>query len=491
MCLSPITIPTQTKYISLAHRDPFLMQVPCGHCAECSTTLSNQWYYRSWYEWQELSFAGGYVLFDTLTYNDKYLPHLSDTWTFLQKNEDFPCFNYQHIRKFLQLLRTRLIRAGYSKNAFRYFLCSEYGSSEYYNFRGCLRKAQHRPHYHLLLYVYDTRIEPVYLSKLIASIWHYGRTDGVPYKGTKYLFDKRVFMSDCSLVTRLYTCKYVSKYVQKSCEFDKQIRVRVVKVMQRLAAYADPVTPDDWLEKEEAHRERLKLLRLVNQFHRQSQHFGEAALGDIDLNQLFKDGCLYMPDSKGIRIPIPFPTYYKRKIFYDLIEFNGSRYWVLNELGQQFKAVRYPENKQRLIDRYACVIQQNRLGFDAIELANYVLDERGRIIADNPQSTLIERINEIDLFNYSTCSDKLQFGCRGLSADWLGDSQQGYLKQVFTNRISLQHFVEKCVYFDDRLEKQLDKLLSCMCETNKGKQQFFEFKQRMTNLFKHSFPLIM
>lgn len=491
MCLSPITIPTQTKYVSLSHKDSFLMQVPCGHCAECATTLSNQWYYRSWYEWQELALAGGYVIFDTLTYSDKYLPRLSDTWTFISRSEDYPCFNYQHIRKFLQLLRTRLIRAGYSKNAFRYFLSSEYGSSDYYNYRGRLRRAKHRPHYHVLFYVYDTRINPVYFSNLIASIWHYGRTDGVPYKGTKYLYDKRVFMSDCALKTRLSTCKYVSKYVQKSCEFDKQIRIRVTKVMHRIAAYVDPVTSEKWLETENAHRERLKLLRMVNQFHRQSQHFGESALGDLDLNQLFRDGCLYMPDTKGVKIPIPFPTYYKRKIFYDLIEVNGSRYWVLNELGQQFKAVRYPEIKQRLIDRYSCLIQQNKLQCNAVELADYVLDNRGRIIADNPESTLIERISEIDLFNYSTCSDKLQFGCRGLSQDWLGDSQQGYLKQVFSNRISLPMFIQKRVYFDDRLEKQLEKLIACMSASNVGKQQYYELKQRLTNLYKHSFPLVI
>lgn len=98
MCLSPITIPNQTKYISLRHRDQFLMQVPCGHCAECQRTLSNQWYFRSYYEWIDVEKSGGYVLFDTLTYSNKYLPHLSDTWSFLSYSEDFPCFDFLHIR---------------------------------------------------------------------------------------------------------------------------------------------------------------------------------------------------------------------------------------------------------------------------------------------------------------------------------------------------------------------------------------------------------
>ena len=42
------------------------MQVPCGHCAECQTNLSNQWYYRTWYEWQDLGLLLMVMLFDTL-----------------------------------------------------------------------------------------------------------------------------------------------------------------------------------------------------------------------------------------------------------------------------------------------------------------------------------------------------------------------------------------------------------------------------------------
>lgn len=457
------------------------MQVPCGHCAECQQTLSNQWYYRTWYEWHDLSAAKGYVLFDTLTYAPKHLPMLSHTWSCLDKTDDFPCFEPLHIRRFLQLLRQRLIRAGYAKDSFRYFLTSEYGSDSRYT---------HRPHYHVLFFVYDNRIDPLYLSKLIGDIWQFGRTDGLPYKNVGYILGKRVFRADCGLSTRLWTCRYVSKYVQKSCQFQYEIDKRIAKVMRRLAVIADPVTPDKWLEGELAHRERLKLLRYVNQFHRQSQHFGESALADLDLNQLFRDGCLYMPDPTGLKIPIPFPMYYKRKIFYDLVEYRGSRYWVLNELGEQFKRVRYDEIRQRLISRYECVCEANNLQFDCASLADYVLEERGRIIADLPQANLIERMPDVDLYNYSTCSDKLQFGCRGLSTTWLGDSQCGYLSYRIDKRISLQSFIQHYVFFDAIKEKQLDKLFTCMQKSNVGRQKAFELKQRLKNLYKHIFPLL-
>lgn len=460
------------------------MQVPCGVCAECQQTNSNQWYYRAWYEWYELDKAKGYVLFDTLTYRDDTLPRLSDVWSTLPHRYDFPCFDYTHIRNFLQTLRQRCIRAGYSKNSFRYFLSSEYGSHDYYVKNGVLKRATHRPHYHILLYVYDTRIDPVWLSNTIANIWRYGRTDGAPYRGVAYVLSKNVVRSDSPQSAKLRTCHYVTKYVQKSCAFQEKLDKRIGRAMFELAKIADPVTPDKWLESELARRERLKLVRMVNQFHRQSQHFGETALRDIDLSQLLADGCVYMPDTKGLKIPVPLSTYYKRKLMYDLIEFNGSRYWVLNDFGKEYRDARHDIIYQRLVDRYDCIVRQYNLSFDAERLASYVLYERGRIKGDLPESTLIDRIEDIDYINYSTSSDKLQFGCRGLTEYWLGDSQQGYESSRMEGRVALTEFIQKHVYFDPELEKQLEKLFDCMKDYNIQRQSAFKLKQDLTQKYK-------
>lgn len=484
MCLSPVTIPNQSKYISLSHADSFLFQVPCGECAECQQTLSNQWYYRAWYEFNDLESTGGYVLFDTLTYRDSDLPHLSDVWSDLPKNLDYPCFNNLHIRRFLQLLRTRLIRAGYCKQSFRYFLSSEYGTHDSYMRNGRLVKATHRPHYHLLLYVTDSRIDPIWLSNLVADIWRFGRTDGAPYKGASYVLGKNVIRAATAGASKLRTCHYVTKYVQKSCIFQEQLRKRIAVVMYELAKFADPVSPDTWLDSEIARRERLKLLRYVNQFHRQSQHFGESAIGDIDLNQLFADGCLYMPDTKGVKIPVPLPMYYKRKMMFDLVEFNGSRYWVLNDLGKEYKQARKDEIFKRLVERYDCVIRQYNLDCNSSVLADYVFNRRGRIVADKPESTLIDRIDDIDYINYSNCSDKLQFGCRGLTEYWLGDSQQGYKSTKMHGRVPLSDFITKYVYFDSVLEKQLELVFDKMRNRNKSKQDVFKLKQELTQKYK-------
>ena len=129
MCLNPRTIPNQTRYVNLHHRDVYLMDVACGHCAECASTIANQWYYRAWYEYNDLP-PDGYCLFDCLTYAPKHLPHLSDVWQFLSPSEDYPCFNPKHLRDFLQALDKRLQRAGYGKKSLRYFLSTEYGTDK-------------------------------------------------------------------------------------------------------------------------------------------------------------------------------------------------------------------------------------------------------------------------------------------------------------------------------------------------------------------------
>lgn len=453
------------------------MQVPCGTCAECQSTLSNQWYYRAYYEWFDLSKSNGYVLFDCLTYDEENLPHLSDFWSFIDQNNDYPCFDHSHIRKFLQLLRTRLIRAGYSKQSFRYFLSTEYGSSPFHT---------HRPHIHILLYVHDARINPLWLSRVISDVWKYGRTDGVKYKGSKYVLTKTYIPSSAPLDSKLRTCRYVTKYVQKCCEFQSQLDWRIRKVMWSMANFADPVSPENWLVSELAHREKLKLLRYVNQFHRQSQHFGESALEDIDLIQLYRDGCLYMPDTKGLMIPVPLPMYYKRKMFYEQIEFNGSRYWQITELGKEYNEQRKLYSRQRLIDRYTCLVHQYHLPIEDVgRLVDYVQDVRGTIRGELGSSTLSERIDSISFINYSTCSDKLNFGCRGLTEYWFGDSQQGYKTRHMFGRVTLSSFIQKWCNFDPQLEKELDIILSVMHNVADKKQLAYSEKQRLTNLYKY------
>ena len=214
MCYNPITIVNPTKYVSLKYRDRFLLQVPCGHCAQCQKNKSNEWYYRSYYQMLDTFQQNGFVLFDTLTYAPKYLPMISD---YVHVDSDFPCFNSDHLRKFVARLRQRCKRK-YNSN-FTYFISSEYGTSQ---------RHTHRPHYHALFFVTGD-IKPLEFSALVAELWYYGRTDGVPYKTNNYVLHN-TFSSD-DFASSLRTCKYVSKYVQKSCTFQREIDKRIQSVM--------------------------------------------------------------------------------------------------------------------------------------------------------------------------------------------------------------------------------------------------------------------
>lgn len=482
MCLSPITIPSQTRYVSLYHSDPYLMDVACGHCAECASTIANQWYYRAWYEYNDLP-AGGYCLFDCLTYAPKHLPHLSDFWSFLSKSENYPCFNYKHIRDFLQALDKRLQRKGYGKRAIRYFLSTEYGTD---------KSATHRPHIHLMLYVHNPAITPYYLSTQIADLWSYGRTDGPPYKSAAYLYNHNYVPASNQLANKLRTCRYVTKYVQKCCLFQDELDKRIVKVMYRMAEFVTDgvaMMPDEWLSTEYARRERLRLMRFVNQFHRQSQHFGESALGDVDLLQLERDGCLFMPDSYGVKIPIPLPTYYRRKLCQEQITIDGARYWIDTDYGKHYRQVRRARTKEILCQKFQCVVDQFKLKIkDVPKLVDYVFDVRGRIKGMFGESSLLERYQHCDLFNYATCSDKLQFGQRGLSPDYLGDSQRGFTASSIYNRIPLATFIERFVQMDDHYEHELDLIKLKARAWTDAKESVYRLKQELRNKFK---PLLM
>lgn len=491
MCLRPISIPNPTKFVSLLHRDRFLLSIPCGCCSECQRTLHNQWYYRAYYEWLNCAENDGYIMLDCLTYDNKHLPKLSHVWQFLDKKVDFPCFSRIDVRKFIDMFYHRIQRAGF-KGKVRHFLCGEYGTDP---------NKTHRPHYHLLLYVQSKDIDPVWLSNEISDCWSYGRTDGVKYRGRRYVLSHNFI--DCSnAASSLRSCSYVTKYVQKSSEFQSEIDKRLAIVMRSMADYvvdgenSNFLSADSWLESAFAKRERQKLKRYVNQFHRQNQGFGLLALRDLDLSQYMNDGVLYMPDSKGLKIPVVMPTYYKRKLFSELITLNdGSRYWQLNSLGVEFRNRRKLAVIKSLKDRYDAYKLHYNMDFDSDSLADYVYNYRGRVRADLPESTILERFNIINqnkpkstkinylLFNYCTLSDRLQFGKCALSFLYLGSPQVGYTSDVMRDCISIKDFIRRNVIIDDDKENILSVIDGKRLQLNVGKQKAFDHLQRLKSIY--------
>lgn len=462
MCYNPITIINPSKYVSLRFRERYLLQVPCGHCAQCATNKSNEWYFRSYHQTLDCLNNGGYVLFDTLTYRNSDLPHISD-FVSVPDGCDYPCFNSRHIQLFNKKLRKRCSKLG---SCYKFFLTSEYGTSEHHS---------HRPHYHILIYS-DGKIEPLLLSRYIAECWSFGRTDGIPYK-TSYYVRNNVFTSD-KFADSLRTCRYVSKYIQKSCKFQSEVNKRLDKIMLSIA---DKMI-DGWLDSPHAKRVRMKYSRLINQFHRQSKEYGASFMYSFDISDFDSISNISMPDCDKVHFSIPLPQYYKRKFFYDVVKIDGNDTWIPNELGMKYLRYRDSKLKSDLVNRFEACNCQAGTSFDSVKLADYVVNYRGRIRASFLCDDPLDKYRYVSLFNYSTLSDKEHLESLGLTRCYAGNNTLGYRTSKLFSRIRFKDFIDRYVILDSDFEKQLESLYNAYSHINAGRQRAFALKQHLVNL---------
>lgn len=248
MCLYPKKIVNPSRFVDLNSNQPLYLYVPCGHCTECISSYRSEWRNRAYYEVLDtFSYDNSYVYFDCLTYRPGALPHLSDFYGFTRDmmDYDFPCFNPDHVQKFMKSLRRRLEYLGYDvKYNLRFFLASEYGTDIRYT---------KRPHYHVLFFVRNSCVPYDVLSREVAHVWHYGRTDGLPYKTRSYVRGN-VFGDRFSSINRV--CSYVTKYVTKDFGYSDMVKARL-----------DACKALDF-----TFYERVK--DYVRMFHRQSKSFG-------------------------------------------------------------------------------------------------------------------------------------------------------------------------------------------------------------------------
>ena len=97
MCYKPITIINPSKYVDISRNDRFLLQVPCGQCAECQKSKSQEWNYRTYYEFlRTFEEYNGYCYFDTLTYDNEHLPRMNEV---LPELPAYPCFVLSNVAK--------------------------------------------------------------------------------------------------------------------------------------------------------------------------------------------------------------------------------------------------------------------------------------------------------------------------------------------------------------------------------------------------------
>ncbi len=133
MCYRPIQIYNPARKYNLDA--PLKISVPCGHCPSCQRLQQQEWFFRSFIEYQQIKKIGGTCYFVTLTYDDEHLPHLT-----LPSGKVVPSFNGTHVKNFIKYLRIWLRRHDYPSHGIRYLICSEFGD------------VYQRPHLHALLY---------------------------------------------------------------------------------------------------------------------------------------------------------------------------------------------------------------------------------------------------------------------------------------------------------------------------------------------------
>lgn len=123
--------------------------LPCGQCARCRLERSRQWAVRCMHE--ASLYARNCCV--TLTYSEENLPEKAN-------------LHYPHFQLFMKRLR-----AQYSENTVRFYMCGEYGES------------LGRPHYHALLFNHDfddklyfkrSAKDKFYTSSALAALWPYG-----------------------------------------------------------------------------------------------------------------------------------------------------------------------------------------------------------------------------------------------------------------------------------------------------------------------------
>lgn len=503
-CLNPIRITNPSKFVSLAFGDRFDNYVRCGKCANCQETLQREWYYRAFYEFLDTIRDNGYMLMDCLTYAPKYVPRLSRFFR-VPKYLNFYCFDYSDIRFFFVRLRTYLSKRGYDvEENLRYFAAAEYGTDE---------RKSHRPHIHILLYCKVPNLDNYTLSRAIAACWKYGRTDGLPWKSRNYVDNYTI---RDGLVSSQRACKYVSKYVMKSSEYQKVLDKRLSAVMHwyydnrfnvryRLGNYIfgvdfdyrEPVIEYDWDSYECFSRSEFgkklyrNLRKKINQFHLQSLGFGASALGDVDINELIETNILTIPDSSKIVMRIGLPMYYKRKIFYDRIKIDGRWFWQFNKLGLMYADKRKADLLRSLELQYKAVELNTGIEIpNKPALADYVVNKRGRIDAPFMNDSLITDRLEAPalLYNYSTPSDKAHFHCRFLSWSYLGQVDN-YDDNIVYDPISIDEFRSRHVINDSFFEGLLSLIQEKEAGFNAAKQRNFDNRQHLNQVWKQILSL--
>lgn len=465
MCLSPIQIKNPKKRLRRSGGENYLITVPCGKCAECIALKRKESAFRAYYEAKNTIDKGGYIYFDTLTYNRKSLPKISEMLDIeIDRKDNFSCFRKRDLTLFFKLLRKHLGKKYDIKNNLKYFYTSEYGKSEnYIDDKGRMRKGTKRPHYHILFFVKNSEIPKDEFIEEVNKCWVHGRTDY--HQAYKHFFSK----NDYTLDHLQNVCKYVSKYVTKDYGYSRMIENRI----KRLSKY--DISEDKMKEVEKE----------IKMFWHWSTNFGINGIEE-NKNSIY-DFKIRMPDKDKIWDEIKLPNYYKRKIMYNCI----NNQWLLKDEYVDLVRVRewksatlYERRVYDLIANIGEYIKENDKWEDKIIMGNDVRKTHAEI--KNEIKRLLNGRSIKDFANY-VCTMKGRI-VNTLTDDLIDlkysiiDNNELKNYQIYNNYshyVYNRFFGKRFLIIGEDMTEQIDKLMKSGLSVN---ESFIKVKFAKSNL---------
>ena len=399
MCLNPIRKQSNKKYFLPGRWQSYYNEFPCGECVECKRNRELDDYIRTLWECKYVfNKCHGYAIFDTLSYDNKNLPHVQDILddfgisSCIPKHYNISCFRLADWRSFMlnlnadivyyvkKQLQTQLVVRGIDltirdlhktwkkyfkqvygfecpKHLFNYMMASEYGhDDEYIDDHGNMRKGTKRPHYHVIFFSYlpEYILSPENFSRAIDKSWHRGRTDGVdwPNKWHRTQRDwreKRVFSNivDNTLnINILNVLSYIAKYVHKDVDF----RDKFEPIEEGLYDCIYPYDYQDFWKllsgDYERYKEWKRFKRNLYNFSKKGHDYGvyyvewlNSDEGQKERDEIIDRGYIALPLNRNQKVyRHSLPAYYSNKLFREpYYNKDGKKRWRPNQLGLDVK----------------------------------------------------------------------------------------------------------------------------------------------------------
>lgn len=251
---NPIAEERRTPY------DKYTIHGNCGNCAACAKQKQNDWLVRSYFEYLSRPYTCYFV---TLDFNEHNLPRYNG----------HPCFDTELMTRFFDSLRGRL------NTDLRYLYSSHLG------------EALHRPHYHVIFFLYDNIPEDDFWSA-IGDLWHYGSHQDI---------QKLKSCRGSVLKSIEYVCRYTT-YSFKIRDIFKSMQYR----------YRPHTIASIGYGAQAMSRDEIDCTRL----DKQGLQFLKTPVITRDLILSGKPVYLDIKDD-GILVPFSIPRYYETKLMFD------------------------------------------------------------------------------------------------------------------------------------------------------------------------------